>query len=193
MIDRSSSSPDNQITQSPVDPAAAGRPRSRAVQSRRQAVAFLFFVALCFGAAGIGGAITSSSVGTWYQTLAKPSWTPPDWVFGPVWTALYFMMAVAAWLVWRRQRLAAARAALGWFGLQLALNVGWSALFFGLRSPGLAFLDIVLLWFSIAVTAVLFTASISDRRLVACAVPSLDFVRRGTESRGLEDELMTPR
>jgi translocator protein len=116
----------------------------------------LLFVALCFSAAGIGGAITSSSVGTWYQTLLKPRWTPPDWVFGPVWTALYLMMAVSAYLVCYRSGWFAARVALFWFGLQLVLNVCWSALFFGFRSPGLALLDIVLLWASIVATAVQF-------------------------------------
>lgn len=121
-----------------------------------QVTALLLFVAFCFSAAGIGGAITSSSVATWYQTLLKPRWTPPEWVFGPVWTALYFMMAVAAWLVWRRSDWLATRAAMGWFSFQLALSVCWSAFFFGMRSPGLAFFDIVVLWFSIAVTTVLF-------------------------------------
>ena len=128
-------------------------------------MAFILFVTLCFSAAGIGGAITSSSVGTWYQTLLKPRWTPPDWVFGPVWTALYFMMAISAWLLWRRSDWVANRAALGWFGIQLTLNVCWSALFFGMLSPGLAVFEVVLLWISIAVTAVLF-----GRRSVAAGI-----------------------
>ena len=155
MIHQSSSPP------KPSD-GKSGRPvalvRQRPARRRvaQESLAFLFFAGLCFGTAAIGALITVSSVGTWYQALAKPSWTPPDWVFGPVWTALYFMMAVAAWLVWRARAWRPARAALGWFGLQLGLNLGWSALFFGLRSPGLAFLDIVLLLLSIAVTTVLF-------------------------------------
>ena len=103
---------------------------------------------------GIGGAITETSI--WYQTLAKPSWMPPDWLFGPVWTALYVLMAVAAWVVWRRGGATAARLPLGLFGLQLALNVGWSAIFFGLRLPGVAFAEILLLWLAIAATAVAF-------------------------------------
>ena len=143
------------------DAERTSQPASRGLgQPRRtpaaQTIALGLFIALCFGAAGIGALITTSSVGTWYQTLSKPVWTPPDWVFGPVWTALYFMMALAGWLVWRGGAWANARAALYWFAIQLVLNVGWSVLFFGLRSPGLAFLEILPLWLSIAVMTVLF-------------------------------------
>ena len=122
----------------------------------RLALGFLFWTALCFGVAGAGGAITATSVQTWYQTLEKPSWTPPDWVFGPVWTVLYLLMALAAFLVWRPGGWKPAKAALGCFVIQLALNLGWSVLFFGLRSPGLAFLDVVILWLFIMATLLLF-------------------------------------
>lgn len=122
----------------------------------RQAAWLLGLVAICFAAAGAGGVVTSVSVGEWYQTLKKPSWTPPDWLFGPVWTTLYMMMAVAAWLVWRRGGWSAARAPLSLFALQLGLNVGWSAIFFGFRSPGLAFTEILILWLAIAATTVSF-------------------------------------
>ena len=86
----------------------------------------------------IGGAVTTQKIGNWYATLVKPSWNPPDWVFGPVWSILYFCMAVAAWLIWRQGGFAGAKLPLILFGVQLALNVLWSCLFFGLRSPGLA-------------------------------------------------------
>jgi tryptophan-rich sensory protein len=122
----------------------------------RQTAWFLGLTALCFAAAGAGGALTSVSVNDWYQTLAKPSWKPPDWLFGPVWTALYFMMAVAAWLVWRRGGLSASRVPLALFALQLGLNVAWSAVFFAFRSPGLAFGEILILWLAIAATALSF-------------------------------------
>jgi tryptophan-rich sensory protein/uncharacterized protein YbjT (DUF2867 family) len=122
----------------------------------RQTAWLLGLVATCFSAAGIGGAVTSVSVGNWYQTLAKPSWTPPDWLFGPVWTTLYFLMALSAWLVWRRGGWRAAQTSLGLFGLQLALNVAWSGIFFGMRSPGIAFGEIVVLWLAIAATAISF-------------------------------------
>jgi translocator protein len=91
----------------------------------------------------------------WYAALAKPAWNPPSWVFGPVWTALYIMMGVAAWLIWDRHR-TAARVALALFVLQLVANAAWSWLFFGLRSPALAFADIVLLWLLILATALAF-------------------------------------
>ena len=112
----------------------------------------LFFLA-CFLAAGLGSLFTMGSLGSWYAGLAKPSWNPPNWIFGPVWTALYAMMAVAGWLVWRRGG-SQSRIALRWFAIQLALNVGWSAVFFGLQLPGLAFLEIQVLWVAIAATLV---------------------------------------
>jgi tryptophan-rich sensory protein len=122
----------------------------------RQAVLLLGFIAICFAAAGLGAAATATSVGGWYQTLAKPSWNPPDWLFGPVWSVLYFLMAVAAWLVWRRGGWSASRSALTWFGIQLALNVLWSVVFFGLQQPGFAFAEIIALWLAILATMVAF-------------------------------------
>ena len=113
-------------------------------------------VLVCFAAAGVGGAFTASSVGTRYAELRKPPWNPPNWIFGPVWTALYLSMAVAAWLVWRRAGWPGAATALGLFALQLALNVAWSGLFFGLRSPGAAFVGIIGLWVSILAALVAF-------------------------------------
>jgi len=127
------------------------------MQSRRtQILGLIAFVAICFAVAALGGAATSSSVGDWYQTLERPAWNPPDWVFGPVWTALYLMMAIAAWLVWRRDGFTKARKALSWFALQLGLNLTWSVLFFGLHRPDLALVDIMLLLVAIAVTALSF-------------------------------------
>lgn len=116
----------------------------------------LLFLAICFTAAGIGGAVTTPKIATWYATLAKPSWNPPNWVFGPVWSALYLGMAVAAWLVWRQGGFAAARVPLILFGVQLALNVLWSCIFFGLEMPGRAFAEVLVLWAAIAATMVMF-------------------------------------
>lgn len=90
--------------------------------------------------------------GEWYAQLKKPAWNPPNWIFGPVWTVLYALMAVAAWLVWRRGGWRSQRRALGWFLGQLALNALWSPLFFGLKNPGLAFAEILLLWLAILAT-----------------------------------------
>ncbi len=122
----------------------------------RQVVMLLGFIATCFAAAGLGAAATTTSVGGWYQTLAKPSWNPPDWLFGPVWSVLYLMMSFSAWLVWRRGGWSASRPALTWFGIQLALNVLWSIVFFGMRQPGMAVVEIVVLWLAIVATVVAF-------------------------------------
>lgn len=121
-----------------------------------QLVALVAFVLTCFAAAGVGGMLTGSSVNGWYQTLNKPAWTPPDWVFGPVWTTLFLFMAIAAWLVWRRGGWQAQRQPLTWFGLQLGLNVVWSGLFFALRNPGLGFAEVIVLWLAIAATTAQF-------------------------------------
>ena len=116
-----------------------------------QALALGLFYLACFLAAGLGSLFTMISLGTWYTALVKPSWNPPSWIFGPVWTVLYGMMAVAGWLVWRRGG-PRARTALQLFAVQLVLNVGWSAVFFGLQMPGLAFAEILALWVAIAAT-----------------------------------------
>ncbi len=119
---------------------------------------FGLFVLLivCFAVAGIGGLVTTPNIPNWYAGLAKPSWTPPEWIFGSVWSMLYLNMAVAAWLVWRRNGLAGAAVPMMLFGVQLVFNAAWSWLFFGLHSPGAAFFDIVLLWTTIAATTVTF-------------------------------------
>lgn len=84
--------------------------------------------------------------GPWYDTLKKPSWTPPNWAFPTVWTVLYIMIAYAGWVVWSE---AGWSLALGLWGVQLILNACWSWLFFGLRRMDLALVDVVLLWISI--------------------------------------------
>lgn len=91
--------------------------------------------------------------GEWYDSLAKPSFNPPGWVFGPVWTLLYILMGIAVWLVWKEQGFSTA---VYLFMAQLALNALWSYLFFGANKPGLAFLEIILLWVLILLTMILF-------------------------------------
>jgi tryptophan-rich sensory protein len=106
---------------------------------------------------GLSGFATSRGVQAWYPTLVKPSFNPPSWVFGPVWTLLYLMMGIAAFLVWQKGwESGAVKAALALFAIQLIFNGLWSVLFFGMRAPGLAFAEILLLWISIGGTIVLF-------------------------------------
>jgi translocator protein len=109
-----------------------------------------FFIVVCLAVAGLAGFATAQSVAAWYPTLNKPSWTPPSWLFGPVWSVLYVMMAVAAWLVC--QKGPEARGALMLFWGQLLLNLAWSFLFFGVQSPLLGLIDIIALWLAIALT-----------------------------------------
>jgi tryptophan-rich sensory protein len=113
-------------------------------------------IAICFAAAGIGSLFTDPEIGGWYERIIKPSWTPPNWIFGPVWTALYLMMAVAAWLVWREKGFGEARLALLLFAAQLFFNALWSVLFFGQHRMGLALVDIILLWGAILLTLISF-------------------------------------
>ncbi len=119
----------------------------------RQIPAVVGWVLICFAAASLGSLFMP---GEWYASLKKPTWNPPSWIFGPVWTVLYTTMAVAAWLVWRRGGWTAQRRPLLLFLAQLALNAFWTPLFFGLHRPGLAFAEIVLFWLAIAVTLAAF-------------------------------------
>jgi tryptophan-rich sensory protein len=113
-------------------------------------------VAACFAAAGIASHYTTPAIPVWYASLRKPAWNPPAWVFGPVWTLLYLMMAVAVWLVWRERGFAGAPLALALFAVQLVLNALWSIVFFGWRRPGLALVEIHLLWAAIFATMLSF-------------------------------------
>ena len=115
----------------------------------RQALALVGWLALSFAASGTAVFV---SIGGWYAELNKPSWNPPAWVFGPVWTLLYAMMAVAAWLVWRKGGWREQGRALGLFLLQWLLNALWTPVFFGMHRPGLAFAEIILLWLVLAAT-----------------------------------------
>lgn len=109
---------------------------------------------LPLGVGALGGVATFEAVRSWYPSLARPSFAPPSSVFGPVWTTLYIMMGAASWLVWRAgSDRPDVRTALKLYGGQLALNLAWSWLFFGLRQPLLGLIDIVLLLTLIAITA----------------------------------------
>lgn len=124
------------------------------VVMRNDFVALAVFLTACFAVAALGSLATSPEIPGWYAGLKKPSWTPPNWLFGPVWTALYICMAVAGWMVWKRVGWQAVAMTL--FAIQLALNLAWSYIFFRYHNTGWAFVEIVLLWLAIAATAVKF-------------------------------------
>ena len=116
------------------------------------------FIVLCFSAAAFGSVFTNKSLKTWYQTIKKITWNPPNKIFGPVWSALYLMMALAGWMVWERLPQKGFSVPMVLFFVQLVLNTFWSVIFFGLRSPGWAFVEVVFLWIGITLTMVSFWA-----------------------------------
>lgn len=110
----------------------------------------VLLVVICAGVGYLSGMVTRESITTWYPTLVKPVFNPPNWIFAPVWTSLYIMMGIAAGLVWTSgsdEKIV--KKALGFFAIQLGLNALWSYLFFGLHNPLLALIEIVLLWLMI--------------------------------------------
>ncbi len=123
---------------------------------RRDIAGLVGFLLLSLGVSALGGLATSTSVGGWYRALEKPPFNPPDWVFAPVWTALFVLMAVAAWRIWRRPASRLRSQALLAYCVQLALNLLWSVLFFGLQTIGTALADIAALLTAIIVTLGLF-------------------------------------
>lgn len=137
----------------------------------RNGLALVGFVVLCLAVGALGGWATAQSVAEWYPTLAKPSWTPPPWLFAPVWTVLYILMGVSAWLVWKTGE---AKVPMLLFGAQLLLNLAWSFLFFGARSPGLALIDIAALW--VAIAAMIFAYAFRSRLAAFLMVPYLAWV-----------------
>ncbi|MFJ3926325.1 TspO/MBR family protein [Streptomyces sp. NPDC090022] len=110
---------------------------------------------MSYGVAALG-AFASADAGMIYEALDRPAWAPPAWLFGPVWTALYATVGIAAWLVWRHPDRHRVRTALVWWSLQLALNLAWTPLFFAARQYGLALLDILLLLAALSTTVVHF-------------------------------------
>ena len=141
-------------------------------------LALVLLVGICVGIGGLGGAVTAASVTEWYPTLTKPSFNPPNWIFGPVWTTLYVMMGIAAWRVWRAADRDTARGPLAVFALQLAVNLGWSVAFFGLRDPGLAVAVILALDLLVVATALMFRRI--DRIAAMLLVPYLAWISFAT-------------
>lgn len=137
----------------------------------KNAIGLVGWLLVSFAAAWIGSRYMP---GAWYASLAKPAWTPPNALFAPVWTVLYVLMGVAAWLVWKRAGFRGAGIALALFVLQLILNALWSYVFFGLNRIFAAFLDIVVLWAVILVVTVLFRRKV--RAAGALMLPYLVWV-----------------
>ncbi len=114
-------------------------------------------LAVTFSAAFIGSLFTRGAIPDWYANLNKPSFTPPNWLFGPVWTILYLLMAISAFIIWKKGLAnPAVRIALAFYLIQLVLNALWSVIFFGWNMPGLSFIEILLLWTAIGLTIITF-------------------------------------
>lgn len=107
---------------------------------------FILSIGICLGAGILGSFFTFSAIPEWYSTLNKPFFSPPNWIFGPVWTILYIVMGISLYLVWRKKKVPNV------FWIQLILNAAWSIIFFGLKNPSLALIDIAALWVAIVLT-----------------------------------------
>lgn len=121
----------------------------------RQVIGLVGWLLVSFAAAAIG-AVASLDAGAFYESLVRPAWAPPGWLFAPVWTALYVLMGVAAWLVWRAHGFRQGGNALALFIVQLGANALWTWVFFAWRQGAWAFAEVVLLWCLIAATVVSF-------------------------------------
>jgi tryptophan-rich sensory protein len=120
-------------------------------------IRFVLSIALCQAAGLIGSLFTTPSIPTWYASLQKPSFAPPNWLFGPVWITLYTLMGISLYLVWNKGlKNKLVNKCLFIFGIQLVLNALWSFLFFGLRSPLYGFIEIIFLWIAIGFTILKF-------------------------------------
>lgn len=134
--------------------------------------ALLVSIIICNLAGAIGSIFTFEAIPNWYATLTKPSFSPPNWVFGPVWTTLYLLMGISAYLIWEKSK--KFNMPLKIFALQLFLNALWSFIFFGMKNPALAFLEIIALWLSVAYTIVLFYKL--DKRAAYLLLPYIAWI-----------------
>ncbi|MFP3909612.1 MAG: TspO/MBR family protein [Archaeoglobaceae archaeon] len=132
-------------------------------------------IGICLAAGFIGSIFTTPAIPVWYATLQKPFFTPPNWVFGPAWTTLYILMGIALFLVWNKGiQDRKVQVAMGVFGVQLVLNSLWSILFFGMQNPFYAFIEVIILWFAILATIILFYGI--DKRASFLLVPYILWV-----------------
>lgn len=139
-------------------PIGLGPPRvAPEANSQMRWLQLVAFILACEGVGLLGGLWTGPEIRGWYRTLAKPSFNPPSWIFGPVWTTLYLLMAIAAWLVFNAPASSARTLGLDFFLVQLVLNLMWSWIFFRKHSIGAAALEVSILWISIGATTIVFS------------------------------------
>ncbi|MEI6378710.1 MAG: TspO/MBR family protein [Candidatus Falkowbacteria bacterium] len=145
------------------------------IKKNQSLIKLIAVLGLTFGASAVGSVATMPAITTWYAALARPSIAPPNWLFGPVWTLLFLLMAIAAWRIWRLGlKKAGVRRALGWYWAQLILNVCWSLVFFGAHSPYWALYVIIALW--LAIFAAIFHFSRLDKTAAWLLAPYLLWV-----------------
>lgn len=149
---------------------------------RRHWPSLLGFILLCYGIAAAGGLSTAESVNGWYNTLAKPAWTPPSWLFGPVWTILYGLIAWSGWLLWTSPHSEARRRALSWYFIQLMLNAIWSPVFFGMHQAGAGLA--IILAMDVAVLITIVTAAKVERLAAWLLGPYLLWILYATTLNG---------
>ena len=129
----------------------------RQISNLQSVAGLIFWLGICYFTAWVGAQVSPGIASAdWYETINKPDWNPPGWLFGPVWTLLYTLMGFAAWKVWQQFGVAGASAALSMFIVQLILNGLWSQIFFGAQEIGWAFLEILFLLAAIIITTLLF-------------------------------------
>jgi len=124
--------------------------------SKLQIIKLIISIALPLALGALAGLFTAQSIPEWFATLNKPSFNPPNWIFGPVWTTLYIIMGISFFLIWNQEMSKERNLAILVFMLQLVFNIGWSFIFFYFNMIGFALIEIILLWISIAFTLVLF-------------------------------------
>lgn len=123
---------------------------------KKSILPLLISILIVFSFGFIGSFFTTPSIATWYAFINKPSFSPPNWLFAPAWTLLYILMAIAAFLIWQKRDNPKTKQALIFYGIQLVLNAFWSIIFFGMHNPGLALLEIIILWLFILIILIKF-------------------------------------
>ena len=140
----------------------------------KRIIVFISAIVICQIAGLLGSLFTTPSLSIWYAALQKPSFQPPSWLFAPVWTALFVLIGIALYLVWSKKTKKPKKTAIKWFSIQLGLNVLWSALFFGMHSPLLALIELILLWIAILLTIISFYKI--SKQAAYCLIPYILWV-----------------